>query len=319
MNKNYFLLLLLYIPFFLKAQHKEIVDIPDTNFKFFLVRNTSINTNRDSEIQVSEAEAYTGEIHISSNKISNLKGIEAFINLTSLDCSSNDLTNLDISKNIKLKFLFCYDNQLTSLDVTKNTLLEFLSCFDNKLMSIDVSMNSNLWCFDCSGNQISNLDLSMNHMLTDLECDNNQLKSLNVKNGNNNNILFFNASDNENLTCIQVDEENTLLPICNKSNYKGWCKDDKTNYRKNCKDTSNENNEFNNDVFAFPNPVIDKLIIEYSGLDKLKSIRLYSVNKEKVIETNERTIDVSGLPQRMYLLEIEDTKNKIARKKILKN
>jgi hypothetical protein len=51
------LLTILLVPFLLRAQ---IVHIPDANFKAALVGNSSINTNGDDEIQVSEAEAYDG-------------------------------------------------------------------------------------------------------------------------------------------------------------------------------------------------------------------------------------------------------------------
>ena len=36
------------------------VNIPDTNFKAFLVGDTAINTNGDTEIQVSEANIFSG-------------------------------------------------------------------------------------------------------------------------------------------------------------------------------------------------------------------------------------------------------------------
>ena len=38
------------------------VNIPDANFKSYLIGNTAINTNADTVIQVSEATAFTGTI-----------------------------------------------------------------------------------------------------------------------------------------------------------------------------------------------------------------------------------------------------------------
>jgi hypothetical protein len=57
------LLTILLVPFLLRAQ---IVHIPDANFKAALVGNGEINTNGDDEIQVSEAEAYSGSLDVSS-------------------------------------------------------------------------------------------------------------------------------------------------------------------------------------------------------------------------------------------------------------
>ena len=58
--------------------YSQDVTIPDSNFKNYLVNSTSINTNGDSEIQVTEANAYTGLINCSGLGISDLTGIEAF-------------------------------------------------------------------------------------------------------------------------------------------------------------------------------------------------------------------------------------------------
>ncbi len=111
------LLLLLFIGI-VGIGNAQNVNIPDANFKAYLVGNTSINTNGDAEIQVSEANVFNGEIDCQSMNISDLTGIEAFTNLETLKCSNNLLTNLDVSQNTALTQLGCIDNQLTSLDVT---------------------------------------------------------------------------------------------------------------------------------------------------------------------------------------------------------
>ncbi len=108
------------------------VNIPDANFKAYLVGDSAINTNGDREIQVSEASVFNDTIDCSYKNISNLKGIEAFTALTELYCGVNQLTSLDVSQNTALTKLFCGGNQLTSLDVSKNTALTGLNCDGNK-------------------------------------------------------------------------------------------------------------------------------------------------------------------------------------------
>jgi len=76
-------------------------------------------------------------------------------NITLLDCSGNQLTNLDVSKNSTLTSLCCDDNRLTNLDVSINTALTKLSCVSNQLTNLDVSQNINLNRLDCSSNQLS--------------------------------------------------------------------------------------------------------------------------------------------------------------------
>ena len=55
-------------------------------------------------------------------------------------------------------------------------------------------------------NQLTSLDLSNNTALTNLNCNDNQLTSLDLRNGNNTNFNLFNASNNPNLFCIDVDD-----------------------------------------------------------------------------------------------------------------
>jgi len=154
------------------------VNIPDVSFLQTLI-NLGLDTDNDGKIQVAEAAAVT-RLTISSAGITNLTGIEAFINLDSLDCSSNQLTALDLSQNTKLKLLYCSINKLTSLDLSKNIALNNLGCSNNKLTSLTISKNSRLITLDCGFNKLTNLDLSADSSLEVLECYSNQLDSLNL-------------------------------------------------------------------------------------------------------------------------------------------
>jgi len=227
-------LLLALISILALNSYAQNVNIPDANFKAYLVGNTLINTNADTEIQVSEATAYTGEIDCVNSSISDLTGLETFTALTYLGCSYNNITSLDVSNNIALEYLFCGPNQLTSLDVSNNTALTGFNCGNNQLTSLDVSNNialTQLFCYNnqltsldvtqntaltdlnCGNNQLTSLDVSSNTALTELYCYNNQLICLNVKNGNNLNFTVsaflgagLNATQNPNLICIDVDD-----------------------------------------------------------------------------------------------------------------
>ena len=181
----------------------QIVNIPDANFKAYLVGNNFINTNNDSEIQVSEANAYTDEIYASNLAISSLTGIEAFTALTQLYCDNNNLTNLDVSANTALSFLYCNDNNLTSLDVSNNPNLSTLKCQNNQLTSLNTNVTSlsTLWC---QNNSLTSLDIS-NAYWNYVDCSNNQLISLTTGTGNMSNFESFDARIN-NLTCIDVDD-----------------------------------------------------------------------------------------------------------------
>ena len=136
---------------FAKAQN---VNIPDANFKAYLVGNSAINTNLDGEIQTSEAVAYTGGIYAGTQSISNLIGIEAFINITGLDVSQNSLTTIDLSTNTALTNLYCYFNAITYLNLSTNTALTYVDCSDNQLTSLNIKNgnNTNLISFSAINN-----------------------------------------------------------------------------------------------------------------------------------------------------------------------
>lgn len=203
------------------------VTIPDPNFKTYLVGNTAINTNGDSEIQCSEAEAFNGTINCPSLGITDLTGVEAFTSLTGLDCSKNSLSAIDISKNTALASLNCNENQLTNLDVSKNTGLKDIFCAINLLKSLNTSANPALTFLSAGGNQLTSLDLKNNKELDFLACHlndivsldlsgnpklkdlfgsgNNNLTSLNLANGNNPQFSYINVTNCPALTCIRVD------------------------------------------------------------------------------------------------------------------
>ena len=162
------------------------INIPDANFKAYLVGNSSINTNGDSEIQVSEASSFNGEINCYNMNISDLSGVESFTDLTNLTCSNNQLTSIDLSYNTALTSLNCGNNQLTSIDVSGATALSFLRVSENQLTILDVSTNTALTYLYCLYNQLINLDL---------------------RNGNNININYVSLSENPNLFCINVDDD----------------------------------------------------------------------------------------------------------------
>ena len=90
-----------------------------------------------NEIQESEALAYTGTIECESMNISDITGIEAFVNLTKLNVNDNDISSVDFSANINLTELVVRDNLLTSLDVSNLSSLIVLVSGHNDITNFD--------------------------------------------------------------------------------------------------------------------------------------------------------------------------------------
>ena len=179
-------------------------NFPDEKFRAYVSSNFDANNNgflSDSEI------AAVKKISVSSKDISNLKGIEHFTALEMLNCNSNELAALDVSKNTKLVDLYCIYNQLAALDVSKNTALEKLNCGYNQLTSLDVSKNTALTELYCSTNQLTALDVSKNTALQGLWCYENQLTSLDVS---KNTALEYLWCYRNQLTSLDVSKNTAL-------------------------------------------------------------------------------------------------------------
>lgn len=204
----------------------------------------------DNQLQVLDVSKNTALITLgcSTNLLTSLDVSKNTV-ITALGCDRNKLTSLDISKIVRLASFTCSDNLLTTIDVTKNSSLYFFSCFNNLLSSLDVTKNDSLRTLDCAGNQFTNLDLINNNQLvylrcqdnrlvsldisdkkslTELRCNNNLLSCLNIRNGFNRNINVMNATNNVNLSCIQVDD------AMEAANYTGWSKDPAAQYNNVC-------------------------------------------------------------------------------------
>ncbi|PYE81916.1 putative secreted protein (Por secretion system target) [Winogradskyella epiphytica] len=184
------------------------VTIPDANFKSYLV-NSAINVDYDQEISVAEAQAITGTLDVSSLAISDLTGIEAFINLTALDCSDNTIAALDVSNITGLTNLNCKENNIANLNV-QGTSLVTLDAEDNSLTSLDVSNLVTLTTLNTRSNNISNLNLQGATALEVLDCSDNSLSTLNVS--LNTNLIDLNCSGN-NLTTLDVTNLTSLTDL----------------------------------------------------------------------------------------------------------
>lgn len=192
-KKILFLIVFLCKTTFLLAQ-SDVVYIPDANFKSYLVENLSININEDEEIQVEEAEKFTGDINCSWKSIRDLAGIEAFVNIKLLNCERNSLKSIDLTENKLLESLYCGWNSIESLSVTHLSNLRKLSCHFNPLGVLDVSSNYLLEDLSCSGSDLLSLNVSNNLELTSLICYSNGFETLDLS--NNNKIKIIDCSEN---------------------------------------------------------------------------------------------------------------------------
>ncbi len=248
--------------------------------------------------------------------------------LRTLDCTYNELSFLDISANHLLSELSCSFNNLSELDVSTNPFLTALSTSNNNLLSIDVKANSFLTLLMCNNNYLSELDISKNTALTNLICynnnltaldasknialvniytSNNSLTTLNLQNGNNTNIEQFDARNNPNLNCIQVDD-------IAYSNSQWLLIDPHTIFSKNCGiDFVDDYTMWNRQVVAYPNPSSRYILFDIE-LSKNSTIKielfdlagkqLYYENKNGLAGSRTYHLSLEEIPPGLYFYTV---------------
>lgn len=163
--------LLMAISYVTHAQNIYVVKVPDANFKAELFK-AGVDKNKDGVIQVYEAKVVQ-TLNLSGKNIQRLNGIEAFVNLKTLYCSSNSLDSLDVSHNKFLTELNCCWNHLRSLNVTGCNLLVDLGCADNYLAKLDLTTNTSLKYLNCMKNSLIDLKIKNQTDLVELNCSKN--------------------------------------------------------------------------------------------------------------------------------------------------
>ncbi len=158
------------------------IDIDEAHFPDDIFRSyveAHFDSDHDGYLSRSEMQA-AKKIDLLNKGVTTFEGIEYLAELEELNCHTNQITSLDVSKNIKLRRLSCSVNNLGSLDVSKNVNLEYLYCGSCNLTSLDLRNNKKLTFLNCKRNKLTSLDLSQNVLLRELNCSNNMLTSLDL-------------------------------------------------------------------------------------------------------------------------------------------
>ncbi len=100
------------------------------------------------------------EISCPGAGIVSLADLREFSNLERLDCSGNDLTELDLSVCSRLMRVDCHDNDLVSLELEDLRSLVWLDCSGNVLGLLDLTSNTSLCTLDARSNRLLSLDVS---------------------------------------------------------------------------------------------------------------------------------------------------------------
>ncbi|WP_299892276.1 hypothetical protein [uncultured Lacinutrix sp.] len=188
---------------------------------------TSLNVSDNNITDITGIEDFVAleGLFINDNNITSIN-LSTLVNLKTLRTTRNAITSLDLSAQTQLEILIADNNgtenltlnspNLTYLQIGQNNLdvidlsffplLQQLFVYSNNLTVLDVSANPLLKRIEAHYNMLGELNLSMLSSLEIAYLYNNELISLNIKNGNNMQIIDFQAQNNFFLSCILVDD-----------------------------------------------------------------------------------------------------------------
>ncbi|KQO34299.1 hypothetical protein ASF10_00840 [Flavobacterium sp. Leaf82] len=221
-------------------------------------------------------------LDLSNSNIKDLSGIENFTALTFLDCSDNQLTTLDVSKNLALETLNAGSNQITTLDLSKNSKLKIVYVTNNPLISLNLQNgnNRNFVLPSATDKKTAALYTSFLGLTT--------------------------------LSCIKVDDVNYSNANWSK------IKEPTAIYSATCSTLGIEDSGFNKAVL-YPNPTKGEVNINNIALEKAtvynslgQLVKTFTLNSSN---TN-NTINLSGLPKGVYYVYLIN-QNAASAKKII--
>ena len=183
-------------------------NFPDPNFRNYIKTYKAGGKN----VLTVEQQRNVTTIEINKKGVSDLKGIEAFPNLTELDCGNNSIQKLDLRQNPMLRKLICNKNQLTQLDLSKNPDIYYLNCSENQLKQLDVSHLNDLTNLDCSHNDLEQLDVRNSKFLRVLYCSSNRLTELDADVKHKTQLVSVECQNNQ-LTSLILGQNKLLKKL----------------------------------------------------------------------------------------------------------
>ncbi|PNQ75076.1 hypothetical protein C1T31_02775 [Hanstruepera neustonica] len=292
--------------------------IPDANFEQALITfGYDSEGTLDGQILTADANGASGSLAFAGQNISDITGIEAFINIDGLNMSYNPINvGVDLTSNTLLTSVnFEECNSLPSLTITNLTALQVLNIFGTAITTLDVSTNTALADITARNGSLTSLDLSANTNIVAVNVRNCNLSSLDMRNGNNANVTSFNSDFNSGLTCIFVDDSA-------EPNLGTWSIDAGSNFVENEAECATlSTTTFKAIAFdLYPNPATDRINIRSKAQNAF--LEIFNITGKQVVSKNlgfgDNTINISQLKSGVYLVRLISESN-IETKKLIIN
>ena len=187
----------------------DISNFEDPQFEAYILAN--FDKNGDGSISLLEANEIT-EIDCSGLGIRSIAEIKNFPNLISLNCSNNQISELNVNKNTSLQTLSCYGNDLHLFDFSncQDLTTIYLLDEDKNVITDNDSSIAGSYAITIEQSPYTNLSLSFaNTKVLQFGCFNNQfMQSINVNKTDQ--LAIIRIDNNPSLTELNVTQISRL-------------------------------------------------------------------------------------------------------------
>jgi len=303
----------------------KLLDATDENNIAFLSSNgfiTRVDFNGDGEIDTNEA-LQIGRLQMANSNISNLTGLEYFINLSSIGLGFNNINSFNLNLP-SLSILSIANNPLTNFNTQNLPNLTRFNCSNTLLTSINTTNKYLLEIVSLSDTQINTIDLGICPNLIYFYCQNNpNLTSINIKNTS---LLDYNNSfmqqdcwrncPNLNYICADSNE----IPVL--QSFLGNCGVNTSGITIDSACALGVDDVLLDGISIAPNPSTGIFEITFpTSLTVKTTATVYTMLGQKMMSINEvgnstMQVDLSGYPNGTYLLQLVLDDKKVIKKLI---
>jgi hypothetical protein len=201
--KTKILLIILVFTTFCKAQ---VINVPDNNLKLALLNHIpAIDTNSNGQIETSEAQILTEELILNNKSITNITGIEAFINVKKINLATNNLAST-----VSFPLVFNSLLVLEELDLSNNNQILAVNCnqvvplkklvLDSDVSSVLLNSQTQLLELKCSSPTFQSLSA----------LNKTQIQKLNIFFSETTTYINLSLGSLNNLTELYLDSHNNV-------------------------------------------------------------------------------------------------------------
>lgn len=182
---------------------------PDVNFLSAVCEKLGTDDASEAFSAYKNEIASFTELSVSGRNIKSIEGIEYFTALEILDISNNELTEMDLSANMKLTILIADENPIITTDISENEALKEIyiqNCKIKKITLPDYAKKVFL-----AGNELDSVRLNALSALEELNLKDNRLTYVSISDCENLKYLWLDGNRLENIDLPEAEFETVIL------------------------------------------------------------------------------------------------------------